>query len=83
MKQIPFLLFALLLLASGAGCIGSPETNATETVTPAPVFHYERGDVSIPINTSEIPVKRFDVNATEVIEILLADPRAWIPLEGG
>ena len=83
MRQISFLLFALLLLAFGAGCTDSPETNATENVTPAPVLHYERGDVLIPINISEIPVKRFDVNATEVIGIVLADQRAGALLEGG
>ncbi|KDE55345.1 hypothetical protein [Methanoculleus sp. MH98A] len=83
MKRIFILSLALLLLAFGAGCIGSPEMNATENVTPAPVLHYERGDVSIPINTSEIPVRGFDANVTEVIEILLADQRAGALLEGG
>jgi len=73
----------LLLLAFGAGCIDPPETNATENVTPAPVLHYERGGVSIPINVSEIPVRGFDANVTEVIEILLADQRAGALLEGG
>jgi hypothetical protein len=75
MKQIPFLLFALLLLASGAGCIGSWDTDTPKNVTSAPVIHYERGNVSIPINVSGIPVRGFDANATEVIEIVLADPR--------
>ncbi|MCK8518665.1 hypothetical protein [Methanoculleus sp. 7T] len=74
---------ALLLLAFGAGCTDAPETNATENVTPAPVFIYERGNVSIPINTSEIPVRSFDANTTEVIEILLADQRAGVLLENG
>ncbi|MGB4280079.1 MAG: hypothetical protein WBJ40_06565 [Methanoculleus sp.] len=74
MKQIPFLLFALLLPASGAGCIGSWDTD-TGKRHPRPVIHYERGNVSIPVNISEFPVKRFDVNATEVIEILLTNPR--------
>ncbi|WP_292364093.1 MULTISPECIES: hypothetical protein [unclassified Methanoculleus] len=78
MRQNPVLLVALLLLTFGAGCTGTPEN-----ATPAPVLHYERGDVSIPINTSEIPVKKFDINATEVIEILLADQRAGALLEGG
>ncbi|NMA10092.1 MAG: hypothetical protein GX932_03615 [Methanomicrobiales archaeon] len=83
MRLISFLLFMLLLLAFGAGCIDPPETNATENVTPAPVLHYERGGVSIPINVSEIPVRGFDANVTEVIEILLADQRAGALLEGG
>jgi|GEM_PF-1685641 len=83
MKQIPFLLFALLLLASGAGCIGSWDTDTPKNVTSAPVIHYERGNVSTPINVSGIPVRGFDVNATEVIEIVLADPRTGILLEGG
>lgn len=83
MKRIFILSLTLLLLALGAGCIDFPGANATETVTPAPVLHYERGDVSIPINVSEIPVRTFDVNATEVIEIVLADQRAGILLEGG
>ncbi|MCK9277254.1 MAG: hypothetical protein M0P22_04100 [Methanoculleus sp.] len=74
---------ALLLLAFGAGCTDSPETNATENVTPAPVFIYERGNISIPINTSEIPVRSFTPNVTEVIEILLADQRSGILLENG
>jgi hypothetical protein len=82
-KQIFILSLMLLLLAFGAGCTDSPEPNATETVIPAPVLHYERGDVSIPINVSEIPVRRFDVNVTEVIEILLADQRAGVLLENG
>ena len=78
MKRIFILSLALLLLAFGAGC-----TSTTENVTPAPVLHYEQGNTSIPINTSEISVRRFDVNATEVIGIVLADPRAGILLEGG
>ncbi len=78
MRQNSVLLVALLLLALGAGCTSTPEN-----VTPAPVLHYEQGDTSIPINTSEIPVRRFDVNATEVIGIVLADQRAGILLEGG
>ena len=82
-QAIPLLSLALLLLAFGAGCIDFPETNATENITPAPVLHYERGDVSIPINISEIPVRGFDANVTEVIAILLADQRAGILLEGG
>ena len=77
------LTLALLLLAFGAGCTDSPETNATENVTPSPVFIYERGNISIPINTSEIPVRRFDANVTEVLEILLADQRAAVLLENG
>lgn len=68
----------LLLLAFGAGCTSTPEN-----ATPAPVLHYEQGNISIPINVSEIPVRTFDVNATEVIEIVLADPRAGALLEGG
>ncbi|KDE55344.1 hypothetical protein EI28_07690 [Methanoculleus sp. MH98A] len=68
----------LLLLALGAGCTSTPEN-----ATPAPVLHYEQGNTSIPINVSEIPVRTFDVNATEVIEIVLADQRAGILLEGG
>ena len=52
MRQVSFLLFALLLLALGAGCIDSRDNDTPETVTPAPVLHYERGDVSIPINVS-------------------------------
>ncbi|KUK62024.1 MAG: hypothetical protein XD82_0835 [Methanoculleus marisnigri] len=82
-KRIFILSLALLLLAFGAGCTDSPETNGAETVTPAPVLHYQRGDVSIPINVSEIPVRGFGANATEVIEILLADPRAGALLEDG
>jgi hypothetical protein len=82
-QAIPLLSLTLLLLAFGAGCIDFPEPNATENVTPALVLHYERGDVLIPINVSEIPVRRFDANVTEVIEILLADQRAGILLEGG
>ncbi len=77
------LTLALLLLAFGAGCTDSPETNATENVTPSPVFIYERGNISIPINTSEIPVRRFDANVTEVLRILLADQRAAVLLENG
>jgi len=57
--------------------------NTTETVTPAPILHYEQGNTSIPINASEIPVRDFDANVTEVIEILLADQRAGALLEGG
>jgi len=83
MKRIFILSLVLLLLALGAGCIDSWDTDTPENVTPAPVLHYERGNISIPINVSEIPVRRFDVNATEVIEIVLADPRAGILLEGG
>lgn len=79
MRQNPVLLVALLLLAFGAGCIDFPEMNATST----PILHYEQGNTSILINVSEIPVRTFDVNATEVIEILLADQRAGILLEGG
>ncbi|WP_084386020.1 hypothetical protein [Methanoculleus horonobensis] len=82
-QAIPLLSLVLLLLAFGAGCTDSPETNTTENVTSPPVLHYERGDVSIPINTSEIPVRGFDANATEVIEILLADQRAGALLENG
>jgi len=83
MKQVFILSLVLLLLAFGAGCIDFPETNTTKTAASTPILHYERGNILIPINTSEIPVKRFDVNATEVIEIVLADPRAGILLEGG
>lgn len=83
MKRIFIISLALLLLALGAGCIDSWDNDTPETVTPAPILHYERGGVSIPINVSEIPVKRFDVNATEVIGIVLADQRAGILLEGG
>ena len=82
-QAIPLLSLVLLLLAFGAGCTDSPETNTTENVTSPPVLHYERGDVSIPINVSEIPVRGFDANATEVIEILLADQRAGALLENG
>jgi len=82
-QAIPLLSLVLLLLAFGAGCIDFPETNATEKTTSPPVLHYEREDVSIPINTSEIPVRGFDANATEVIEILLADRRAGALLEDG
>ena len=82
-QAAPILSLALLLLAFGAGCTDAPETNATENVTPAPVFIYERGNISIPINTSEIPVRSFDANTTEVIEILLADQRSGILLENG
>ncbi|WP_048113767.1 hypothetical protein [Methanoculleus sp. MH98A] len=78
MRQKPVLLVVLLLLALGAGCTSTPEN-----ATPAPVLHYEQGNTSIPINVSEIPVRTFDVNATEVIEIVLADQRAGILLEGG
>jgi len=53
----------------------APGTLTPENVTPRPVLHCERGNVSIPVNISEIPVKRFDVNAPEVIEILLTNPR--------
>jgi len=83
MKRIFILSLTLLLLALGAGCIDFPGANATENATSPPVLHYERENVSIPINTSEIPVRTFDVNATEVIEIVLADQRAGILLEGG
>jgi len=79
MRQNSVLLVALLLLAFGAGCIDFSETNATST----PILHYEQGNTSIPINVSEIPVRTFDVNATEAIEIVLADQRAGILLEGG
>ena len=78
MRQNPVLLVALLLLAFGAGCTSTPEN-----ATPAQVLHYEQGNTSIPINVSEIPVRTFDVNATEVIGIVLADQRAGILLEGG
>ncbi|MFY9170607.1 MAG: hypothetical protein WBJ06_05265 [Candidatus Methanoculleus thermohydrogenotrophicum] len=83
MKHPSILLFALLLLAFGAGCtdFGAPDTS--KNTTPAPLLHYERGNVSIPINTSEIPVGSFDASVTEVIEILLADQRAGILLENG
>jgi hypothetical protein len=83
MKRIFILSLTLLLLALGAGCIDFPGANATENATSPPVLHYERENTSIPINVSEIPVRRFDVNATEVIEIVLADPRAGVLLEGG
>jgi hypothetical protein len=83
MKQVFILSLALLLLASGAGCIDFWGTDTTENVTSAPVLHYEQGNTSIPINISEIPVRRFDVNATEVIELVLVDPRVGILLEGG
>ena len=83
MKQVFILSLVLLLLAFGAGCIDFPETNTTKTAASTPILHYERGNILIPINTSEIPVRTFDVNATEVIEIVLADQRAGILLEGG
>jgi hypothetical protein len=82
-QAIPLLSLVLLLLAFGAGCIDSPEPNATENVTPAPILHYEQGNVSIPINTSEILVRGFDANATEAIEIVLTDQRAGVLLENG
>ncbi|HOI14426.1 MAG TPA: hypothetical protein PLG75_11235 [Methanoculleus sp.] len=83
MKRIFILSLALLLLALGVGCIDSWDTDTPENVTPALVLHYEQGNISIPINVSDIPVRRFDVNATEVIGIVLADPRAGILLENG
>ena len=83
MKQVFILSLVLLLLAFGAGCIDFPETNTTKTAASTPILHYERGNILIPINTSEIPVRTFDVNATEVIEIVLAVQRAGILLEGG
>ena len=83
MKHPSILLFALLLLVFGAGCtdLGAPDTS--KNATPAQILHYERGNVSISINTSEIPVRSFDVNVTEVIEIALADQRSGILLENG
>ncbi len=83
MKQVSLLLFLLIYLAFGAGCIDFWSTDTTENATSPPVLHYERGNISIPINTSEIPVRRFDVNATEAIEIVLADQRAGILFENG
>ena len=84
MKQTLFLLFALALLVFGAGCTDPAETGMPENVTPTPaVLHYERGDVAIPINASAIPVRGFDVNVTEVIEIVLTDRRAGVLLENG
>lgn len=82
-QATPILSLALVFLVIGVGCTDSPETNATEIVTPAPVLHYEQGNISIPINVSEIPVRGFDVNVTEVIEIVLADQRAGTLLENG
>jgi hypothetical protein len=84
MKQTPFLLFALAFLVFGAGCTDPAETGMPENVTPTPaVLHYERGDVAIPINASELPVRGFDVNVTEVIAIVLTDRRAEVLLENG
>ncbi|MCK9277253.1 MAG: hypothetical protein M0P22_04095 [Methanoculleus sp.] len=83
MKQPTILVLTLLLLTFVPGCtdFGAPDTS--KNATPAPILHYERENVSIPINTSEIPVKSFDVNVTEVIEIALADQRSGILLENG
>ena len=84
MKQTPFLLFALAILVFGAGCTDPAETGMPENVTPTPaVLHYERGDVAIPINASELPVRGFDANVTEVIAIVLTDRRAGVLLENG
>ncbi|MCK8518666.1 hypothetical protein [Methanoculleus sp. 7T] len=83
MKHPSILLFALLLLAFGAGCTDLGASDTSKNATSAQILHYERGNVSIPINTSEIPVKSFDVNVTEVIEIALADQRSGVLLENG
>lgn len=83
MKHPTILFFMLLLLAFVPGCtdFGAPDTS--KNATPSPVLHYEQGNISIPINTAEIPVKTFDVNVTEIIEIVLTDQRAGILLKGG
>ncbi len=83
MRQIPILLFMLMFLTFGSGCIDSQEVNPSENVTPAPILYYERGDISIPINIAEIPVRSFTANVTEVIETLLTDQRAGVLLENG
>lgn len=83
MKHSSILLFALLLLVLVAGCTDFKALDTSKNTTPAPLLHYERGNISISINTSEIPMRRFDVNVTEVIEIALVDQRAGILLENG
>ena len=83
MKRIFILSLALVFLVFGVGCVDSWGTDTPENATIPPILHYERGSVSISVNTSEIPVRRFDVNVTEVIEILLADRRAGVLLENG
>jgi hypothetical protein len=83
MKRIFILSLALVFLVFGVGCVDSWGTDTPENATIPPILHYERGNVSISVNTSEIPVRRFDVNVTEVIEIVLTDRRAGVLLENG
>ncbi|MCK8518412.1 hypothetical protein [Methanoculleus sp. 7T] len=83
MRLISILLFTLMSLVFVSGCIDSQEINPTENTTLAPFLYYERGNISTPLNISELPVRNSTANVTGVIETLLADQRTGILLENG
>jgi hypothetical protein len=64
----------------------SPDYPGNESIvpTPAAILYYKTGNLSIPLNISQIKVqdpKNFTANVTSVIEVLLGDQRAKILFE--
>ena len=78
----------LVLLLVGSGCIDTESIagNLSVNEIPATILYYENGNLSFPVDVSQIKVQdpgNFTVNVTSVITILLDDPRTGILLENG
>jgi len=81
-----FCMLALLLIGSGCTDTEDSPANLSANETPAIILYYENGNVSVPVNVSQIEVRdpgNFTANVTSVITILLDDPRTGILLENG
>jgi len=85
MKRIVSFLLLIILLV-GSGCMTPRTTPGNESMvpTPAPILYYNTGNISIPLDISQIEVldpKNFTANVTSVLEVLLNDQRAKILFE--
>lgn len=86
MKETIFIFCALTLLLLGSGCTESINGDPPVNEGPATTLRYENGNLSIPINISQIEVIELGnstANITPVIAILLGDQRTGILLENG
>lgn len=78
----------LVLLLIVSGCIDTENIAGNPLVneTPATILYCENGNLSFPVNVSQIEVQdpdNFTVNVTSLITILLDDQRTGILLENG
>ncbi len=75
-------------LVIGSGCIDIESTAGNFMVNegPAVILHYEDGNLSMPINVSQIEIRdpeNFTANVTAVVAVLLGDRRTGVLLENG